>query len=221
MSMRTPTHPESGFFLTRPGQSQAEVRKLRRAWIAQAKDAGLDDIEGEGGMLRGISLQEPARAPEPEEIAETSAYFSIATEWLGVRVWTPDEVRCRRVWTEHARGAALREIAKRERMPLKRAWSIVTRLRGECMAWWRQRLSEGDVEPARGRGRPRVDEPRTEGRGARLRVRLTREEHRFVRAAAERAGVPAGHAYTRWVRGLILEGARRVPYPRLTALKTG
>lgn len=218
MSMRVPSNAaaalQSGIFLTKPGQTQAEVRRLRRAWIAKAKSAGLDDIEGEGGMLRGISLQEVARAPEPEEIAETSAYFSIATEWLGVRAWP--EACERRVWAEHARGAALREIAQRERMPLKRAWSIVTRLRGECMAWWRERVAD-DAEEPRGRGRPRVDEPRVSGRGEVVFLRLTRDEARFVRAAAERANVPRGHAYARFLRGLILEGARRVPYPRLEA----
>lgn len=185
--------------------TQAELRRLRREWAARLKADGFDDIEGvESGMLRGISLQEVARAPSREEIDETRSYYSIAAEWLGVRAW-PD-AREQRVWQAHVDGTSLRPVAKAEGISLKRAWEITARLQDECAAWWRD-VTEEDLERP-GRGRPRVENPRRES----VRAWVTREERGAIREAAARAGVDAAT----WMRRVLLHAAANTPHAVLS-----
>ena len=186
----------------------APPRALAAEWRAILEADGFRDIEYTDGSLLGVRAQEPERAPSELDLANTPEYYSRAAEWLHAADWRGRRVE-RLTWAGHCEGESIREIAAR----LGHARSVVhrrlERLTAECDEWWQDTAEERAAPPPE-RGRPRKEEPRRE----QLNVKVTRDEMRALRNAAQRAGAIRPHQVLVWVRATLLFAAESTGFRR-------
>jgi hypothetical protein len=171
--------------------------KLQREWDRKLAESGFDDIEGRAsGMLRGISVQEPERAPSATELDATAEYHGRCAEFAHARQWGCQLER--RIWEMHVDGHGTRAMAAAVGWAHSRAYRTLLRLQDELAAWWQASQPERDRIP---RGRPRSESPRTSVVG----VRLTRDERRVLAALATQHGASS---VSDWIRRCVGEMSR-------------